>query len=67
MFSVIVAGCCICQAAIAPFAFLVLGNALEQMHAAKLRPQRRGYVDFRVRQLPQQKIAEPHLAAGANH
>jgi hypothetical protein len=55
------------QAAIPPFAFLVFGNPFEQMHAAKLRPQRGRYVNFRVCQLPQEKIAEPHLAAGANN
>ena len=55
------------QAAITPLAFLIFRDALEQMHPAKLRPQGGSHIDFRVSQLPQQKVAQPHLTAGANH
>src|SRR5580700_4023395 len=42
-------------------------RCLEQMHPAEFRPQRRSHIDLRISQLPQQKVAQPHLAAGTNH
>src|SRR5258706_13774031 len=54
------------QSAIAAFAFLKFFYSLQQMNAAKIRPQSLRDVNFRVSQLPQEKIAEPHLAAGAH-
>src|SRR3954463_7226659 len=36
------------------------------MAAAEVGPQRFGHVDFRVRDLPQQVIADTHFAAGAD-
>src|SRR5215469_5651849 len=38
----------VAQPAISPLAFLILCNPFEQMDAAKIRPQGRGHVDFRV-------------------
>lgn len=55
------------QTAISPLALLVLGNAFEQMDTSELWPQGIGNVNLRISELPQQKIAQPHLAAGANH
>jgi hypothetical protein len=55
------------QPAISPLALLVFRNSLKQMYPTELRPQCGSYIDFSVSQLPQQKIAQPHLAAGANY
>src|SRR6185312_9290999 len=57
----------IIESAITAVTLLIIGNAFEQVHAAELRPQCRRDVNFRISQLPKQKIAQPHLAAGANY
>src|SRR5271167_2191851 len=54
------------QPAVAPLALLIFRDALEQMHSAKIRPQSRSHINLGIRQLPQQKITEPHLA-GRSH
>src|SRR6266849_1343466 len=55
------------QSTVAPLALLVLCNAFEQLQAAEIRPQRWRDINLGISQLPQQKIAQPHLAAGAYH
>src|SRR5215475_2709968 len=59
-------GVVLVQTAVAAFTLLVLSNALEQMHSAEVRPQCRSYVNLGVRQLPQEKVTQAHLAAGAH-
>jgi hypothetical protein len=58
---------CGAHIAVPAFASLEVCQRLQQMVAVKIRPKRLGDVDFRVSQLPEQKVGEPHLAAGANH
>src|SRR6202453_2191501 len=41
------------QPAVPPLPLLVLRNPFQQMHAAKIRPQRRSHPHLRIRQLPQ--------------
>src|SRR5208283_278730 len=53
------------QSAVAAVALLIFLNALEQLHAAKIRPQRLRHIDLRIGQLPEQEVTQPHLAAGA--
>jgi len=55
------------QPAVTPLALLVLGDPLDQVRPAEIRPQDRRHINLGVSQLPQQKITQPHLAAGANH
>src|SRR5438874_11302249 len=55
------------QAPVTPLAFLVIGDCFQQVHPAKLRPQRWCDVNFGIRKLPKKKIAQPHLATGTNH
>src|SRR5579884_505877 len=57
----------VAEPAVAALALLIFGQAFEQVDATEIRPQRRRYVNFRVRQLPQEEVAEAHLAAGADH
>src|SRR5271170_1407090 len=54
------------EPAVAPLAFLKIYQRFQQPHARKIRPQRLGHVNLRVGNLPQQKIADPHFAAGAD-
>src|ERR1700751_2653629 len=54
------------QPAVTALALLVLRNALEQVMAAEIRPQRGCDIDLCVGQLPEQEVAEPHLPAGAH-
>src|SRR5438093_815944 len=44
----------------------VLLERLEELLFAKVRPKRRRHHKFRVGNLPKQKIADPHFAAGAD-
>jgi len=37
-----------------------------KLGAIEVRPQRIGNIDFAVRHLPKQEVAEPHFATGAN-
>src|ERR1019366_5047775 len=55
------------QSAVAAVALLIFFNPLEQLNAAEIGPQRRRHIDLRVGKLPQQKVTQPHLAAGANY
>ena len=54
------------QSPVAALALLVLGDALEQMMTTEIRPERGRDVNLGVCQLPQQEVAEPHFAAGAD-
>src|SRR6267378_5825805 len=54
------------ESAIPTLPLLEFFNSLEQVHTAKIRPQGLCDVDFRVGQLPQEKIAEAHFAAGSH-
>src|SRR4051812_40411875 len=49
----------------AALAALVVGDGLEQVPAAEVRPQRVGDPQLRVGELPQHEVREPHLAARA--
>src|SRR5580658_5121159 len=51
------------KAPVAPGVFL---QRLEKLRLAEIGPERGGDDQFRVGNLPQQKIADAHLAAGAN-
>src|SRR5208337_1126135 len=50
----------------AALALLERFYGLQQLGAAKVGPEGLGDVDLGVGDLPQQEIAQPHLAAGAN-
>src|SRR5579859_337438 len=52
--------------AVAALAFLVFEERLEQTCAVEIGPQRFRHENLRVGDLPQQKIAYAHLAAGAD-
>src|SRR5437868_5602653 len=52
------------DAAVASIALLVGEDRFEQVAAAEIRPQRLGDPDFRVGDLPEEKVADAHLAAG---
>src|SRR5689334_3050111 len=52
------------DAAVAAIALLVGEDRLEQMTAPEVGPQRLGYPDLRVGDLPEQEVADAHLAAG---
>src|SRR6185295_8686131 len=54
------------DAAVAPIALLVGHHRLEQIAAAEVGPQRFGHPDLRIRDLPQQEVADAHLAARAD-
>src|SRR2546423_523375 len=54
------------DAAVPAVALLVGDDGFEQMAAAEVGPQRLGDPDFGVRNLPQQEIADAHLAARPN-
>ena len=60
-------GCVAGQPAVTPLALLIFRDAFQQMHSAELRPQGRSDINFGIGKLPQQEIAQPHFAAGANH
>ena len=52
------------DAAVAPLALLEVDDGLEQVAGAEVRPQRVGHPDLGVGDLPEQEVADPHLAAG---
>src|SRR5215468_12377073 len=54
----------VAYAAIAPVALLEFHKRLQQPRAVEIGPERFRHEDLRVRNLPQQEIAYPHLAAG---
>src|SRR5260370_16028126 len=54
------------QTAIAPFALLVVCQRGIEFRTPEIGPKRLGDVNFRVGDLPQQEIADAHLAAGAD-
>src|SRR5580692_7738475 len=54
------------QAAVAPFALLKIEQGFVELGAVEIRPQGFGHINFRVGNLPQQKIADAHLPARAN-
>src|SRR5258706_16221691 len=54
------------DAAVAAVALLVGDDRLEQIAAAEIGPERFGDPDLRVRDLPQQEVADAHLAARAD-
>ena len=55
------------EAAVAAFPLLEFRNAFQQLQASEVGPQCLRHVDLGVGELPEQEVAEPHLAAGANH
>src|SRR5271155_4798241 len=54
------------EPAVPPLALLKIYQRFQQPHARKVRPQSLGHVNLRVGNLPQQKIADAHFAAGAD-
>ena len=54
------------DAAETAIALLVGEHAFEQVAAAEVRPQRVGHPDLGIGDLPQQEVADAHLAARAN-
>src|SRR5207245_3470635 len=46
---------------------LVGGERLVEVRPAEIRPERLRAVELRVGRLPEQEVAEPHLAGGADH
>src|SRR5579864_1418685 len=54
------------QAAIAPFPLLKIDDGLEQIFLGEVRPQSFRDPKFRVGDLPEKKITEAQLTAGAN-
>src|SRR5690349_10929155 len=54
------------DAAVPPLALLERQHGFEQVTTAEIRPQRLGHVDFGVGNLPEQVVADAHLAAGAD-
>ena len=54
------------DAAVAAVPLLVVDHRFEQVAAPEIRPQHVGDVDLRVRDLPEQEVADAHLAARAD-
>src|SRR5690349_12466966 len=54
------------QPAIAALPPLEIDDSLQKFPLCKVRPQDISHPDLAIRDLPKQKIAQPHLAAGAN-
>ena len=54
------------QAAVAPFALLIVRQRGVKFRTPKIGPKRLGDVNFRVGDLPQQEIADAQLAASAD-
>src|SRR5450759_2201576 len=55
------------QPAVAAVALLIFFDALKQLNAAEIGPQRLRHINLRIGKLPEQKVTQPHLAAGANY
>src|SRR5205823_7792180 len=51
----------------APVPTGVFLQRVNELLFAKIRPKRRCHNEFGVGTLPEQKVADPHFAAGANH
>src|SRR5437667_698558 len=51
----------------APVPTGVFLQRLNELWFAKIGPKRRCHDEFGVGTLPEQKVADPHFAAGANH
>src|SRR5712691_10372120 len=56
----------ILQSSESPASLLVSDDGFEQMHAAEIGPKRFGHVNLGVGALPQKKIRDAQLAAGAH-
>src|SRR5438093_12224204 len=54
------------DAAVAAFAFLKFEQGLQQSRAVEVWPERLGDENLRIRNLPEQEIADAHFAAGAD-
>src|SRR5437667_356359 len=54
------------QPAEAPMPLIVSLESGIELRFAKIRPERRGHQQFRVRNLPEQEIADAHFTTGAN-
>src|SRR5215469_9378619 len=54
------------QPAITPLALLIIEDGREDVELREVGPKDLGHPDFCVRDLPQQKIAYAHFAAGAD-
>jgi hypothetical protein len=54
------------QAAVAAFALLKIEQGLQKLGAREIRPEGFGHINFGVGNLPEQKIADAHFAAGAD-
>src|SRR5205814_5846136 len=54
------------ESPVPPLALLIFRNALQQMHASEIRPQRCSHINLCVSQLPKQEVAEPHLPRGSD-
>src|SRR5437016_1708082 len=52
--------------AVAAFALLIIDHRIEQVPGTKVGPERLGDPDLRIGDLPQEKIADAHLAACAD-
>src|SRR5579864_2230531 len=55
------------QPAVAALTLLIFGDAFEQMHTAKIRPQRGSHVNFSICELPKQEVTQAHLAGSSHH
>src|ERR1051325_4201743 len=56
----------IADPAVAPLALLEVDDGLEEMPTAKIGPQHLRHVDLGIRDLPQKKVRDAQLAAGAD-
>src|SRR5688572_4491951 len=54
------------DAAVPALALLIREHGFDEVPAAEVRPQRVGHVDLRVRDLPEQVVADAHLTARAD-
>src|SRR5882757_917097 len=59
-------GPALANTAIPPFTFLKFHERFQQPRPIEIRPQCLGHENLGVSNLPQQKIADPHLAASTN-
>ena len=51
------------SSAVAP---LKIENSFDQVRAPEIGPKRLGNIQLGIRDLPKQKVADPHLAGSAN-
>src|SRR5204863_7101310 len=57
---------CLHPPAITAFADLIISNGFQQVNPAEVGPEGFGYVNLGIGRLPEKKIAQPQLAAGAD-